>query len=267
MPPSLQPLHLLMESCASQEEMNANVTATLARGYESIKPHLDKYKGEMSICGAGPSLRQTYKELTGDVMACNSAIGFLLDQGIVPKWAMIWDAHPICEKFAVPHPDVTYLIGARCHPGVFERLADCRVVVWYAAGDHNIAQYMEDNQICEPMVNGGSAAVTRGLYLAFALGYRKFHVHGADSSYSSDGMTHIRGSLVPEKDMKVWVNHRWFRTTPEWAAQVEEYKALYPYFRFLGADVVAHGDGMLQHVHWRMVDNERKLMETQNAGK
>lgn len=266
MPPSLMPLHLVMESCATEQEMNANVTATLARGYEPLNGHMDKYKGDLSICGAAPSLRQSYRELKGDVMACNSAIGFLLGVGVVPRWAMIWDASPLCENFAVPHPDVTYLIGARCHESVFKRLKDCKVIVWHAGGDHNIATYMEEHAIVEPMVNGGSAAVTRGLYLAFALGYRKFHVHGADSSYSDDGMTHVKGSLVPEKDMRVWVNHRWFRTTPEWCAQVEEYKALYPYFLAIGAEMDVYGDGMLQHVHRRMVENLRKLREQTHVG-
>lgn len=266
----LVPLLLHMEGAATQEEMNGNVIATLERGYVRLNEHLDRYRGAVSICGAAPSLRETWKDLRGDVMACNSAIGFLLERGVVPRWAMMWDAHPVVERFAVPHPDVTYLVGARCHPSVFERLKDCRVIVWHAGGDHNIREFMEERQIVEPLVNGGSAAVTRALYLAYALGYRDFHVFGADSSYLGDD-THVGGaSLVPEKDMSIWVgndpaSNRKFRTTPEWCAQVEEFKAIYPHFLNLGANIETYGDGMLQLVHRLMKKSFAQQLKEQEA--
>ena len=80
-----------------------------------------------------------------------------------------------------------------------------------------------------------------------------FHIFGADSSYANDGNTHVNGSLVPEKDMEIWVgNHegnKRFRTTPEWCAQVEEFKAIYPYFyNYIGCSIEVYGDGLLPHV-------------------
>src|SRR5207302_1799939 len=120
----------------------------------------------------------------------NSAIWFLLDQGVVPKYQMIWDGFEVCEKFAVPHPDVTYLIASRCHPKVFEKLKHCRVVVWHAGGDHDILDILSRADVQEkmggvqPLINGGSAGVTRGLFVAEALGYNDMHIFGGDSSYS-----------------------------------------------------------------------------------
>ena len=249
----LIPLLMSMEGCATQEEMNGNVEATLKRGYTRLNEYLDTCSGAISIVGAGPSIRNTYHQLTGDVMCCNSALRFLLEVGIVPKYQMLWDAHQLVSTFAIPHPDITYLVAARCHPDVFAALEGCRIIVWYAGGDHNIAQFMQDKRIDEPMVNGGSAAVTRSLYLAYALGYRDMHVFGADSSYSDDGDTHVNGSVVPEKDMYVWVGNREgsrsFRTTPEWCAQIEEFKVIYQHFHnYCGATIEVHGEGMLPHV-------------------
>ena len=253
--PNLIPLKLYMEGCATAEEMNANVTATLARGYTPINGFLDSQLGkECSIVGAAPSINETYTQLKGDVFSCNSALGFLLSKGVVPRYQMMWDAHPLVATFAIPHPEVTYLVAARCHPSVFERLKDCKVIVWYAAGDHNIAELMVEKDIQEPTINGGSAAVTRGMYLAFALGYRTFHVFGADSSYSEDGKTHINGSVVPEKDIQIWVGNeigkkKKFRTTPEWCAQLEEFKVIYQHFHnYCGARIEVYGEGMLPHV-------------------
>lgn len=260
--PPLLPLHLLMECAASQQEMNVNVEATVARGYERINEHLDQYPGVVSICGSGPSLADTWQELSGDVAAINNAAPFLLQRGVVPKFHMLWDAAEVVHEFAIPHPDIIYLVGARCHPKVFEKLKGCRVIVWHAGGDHNIVDVMLKHCPDEPLINGGSAGITRGLYLFYALGKREFHLYGADSSYSEEGKTHVNHSVVPEKDFKVWVGNgdgnKAFRTTPEWCGQVEEYKMIYPMFKvMLGCKMEAHGSGMLPHMHKLLVEMYR----------
>ena len=260
--PPLLPLLLSMECCASQQEMNGNVEATVNRGYTRLNEYLDAFPGVVSICGSGPSLADTYQDMQGDVFAINNALKFLLEHGVVPKFAMFWDAAECVEQFAIPHPEITYLVGARCHPKVFERLRDCKIIVWHAGGDHNIKEFLEARQINEPMVNGGSAGVTRALYLAYAIGKREFHLYGADSSYSDDGKTHVNESLVPEKDFQVWIgNHdgnKPFRTTPEWCAQIEEYKSIYPMFKLaIGVNIEVHGTGMLPHMHKILVEKYR----------
>lgn len=270
--PPLLPLLLSMECCASEEEMNVNVKATVARGYVRLNEYLDKFSGTISICGSGPSLADTCHSLEGDVIAINNSLPYLLGRGIVPKFAMFWDAAEVVSKFAIPHPDITYLVGARCHPEVFARLAGCKQIVWHAGGDHNIAEFLAENNINEPMINGGSAGVTRCMYLAYAIGYREFHIHGADSSYSEEGSTHVNESLVPEKDFQVWVGNgengianRRFRTTPEWCGQVEEYKMIYPWFKVgLGCRMEVHGTGMLPHMHELLIAKYRnaRIVET-----
>ena len=268
--PPLFPLSLLMEGCATKEEMNGNFFATLDRGYEPINPHIGAYLGTASLVGSGPSVNETYKELQGDVIAINGAIGFLLERGIVPKFGMLWDAAEVVERFAVPHPDITYLVASRCHPKVFARLKDCKIVVWHAAGDNNIAELMNRpdviaKQPCEePLINGGTAGVTRGLFLATTLGYKEIHIFGGDSSYSADGKTHVSGgSLVPEKDITVAIGNappQYFRTTPEWCAQVEEYRAIYTIFTCAaGVALHVHGGAMLGRMH-ELLEAKKELM-------
>ena len=271
--PPLFPLALHMEGCATEEEMNGNFFATLDRGYAPINPYIGAYQGVASVVGSGPSVNETYKDLQGDVIAINGAIGFLLGKGIVPKWAMLWDAAEIVERFAVPHPDITYLVASRCHPKVFERLKDCKVVVWHAAGDMNIAELMNRpdviaKQPCEePLINGGSAGVTRGIFVATTLGYKEVNIFGGDSSYAADGSTHVSGgSLVPEKDVTVAIGNdppTYFRTTPEWCAQVEEYRAIYTILTCAaGITLHVHGDGMLRCMHERL-EGKKELMGVQ----
>lgn len=263
----LVPIGLDMCSCATEEEMHENFYATLDRGYDPINEYLYKQQGKVCLVGAGPSIETTLDEMEGDICAINSAIGFLLDHGKVPKWAMLWDASPLVANFAVPHPEVTYLVASRCHQSVFERLKDCKVIVWHAAGDHDIIKVMNKPEVIakqkveEPLIPGGSAGITRGIFVMTALGYTEVHIFGADSSYSSLGNTHVRGSLVPEKDMMIAIGNsppQWFRTTPEWAAQVEEYKAIYVMSTQQGIKLEVHGEGMLPTMH-RLLVAKREL--------
>ncbi len=241
-----------MNGAASQEEMNEHVSQTIQRGYQSIRPLLGKFKRSVSICGSGPSLKDSYPELTGDILACNSAIKFLLGKGYVPTYGMIWDASEVCVDFAIPHKDITYLLGARCHPKVYERLHGCKIISWHAGGDHNIVEFLTEQKVEDVLINGGSAAVTRALYLAHALGYTDLHIFGGDSSYEKD--THVTGeSLVKEKriviDVGDYEGAPTFITTPELCGQVEEFKQIYPMFLSMGINITVHGHGMLSHIY------------------
>ena len=260
LPLPLYRLGLAMEGCATEQEMNANFFATLERGYKPINPLIGAARGVCSVVGAGPTIEQTHTELKGDVLAINSAIGYLLNKGITPKWAMIWDAAEICKNFAIPNPDIHYLVASRCHPAVFEALKNCRVTVWHAAGDNNILEILQRPEVIakqpchEPLINGGTAGVTRAIFLATVLGYKEVHMYGADSCYSSDGATHVNGSLVPEKDVQVAIGNDppiFFRTTPEWCAQVEEYRTIYTVLTCCGPGIKleVHGEGMLKTMH------------------
>lgn len=273
------PLGLSMTSCITEQEMHTNFHATLDRGFTPINEYLGAFAGPCSIVGAGPTIKETHKELVGDVIAINSTISYLLDQGIVPKFGLLWDGTEVVEKFARPHPDIIYLVASRCHPKVFERLKDCKVVVWHAAGDHNILDVMTEPEtqrkmkIPQPLICGGSAGVTRTIYVASILGYTDMHLFGADSCYSNEGATHVNGSVVPEKDILVALGNGdvgvpsiWFRTTPEWCAQVNEYRAIYaltitkalasltqgpPHVNPITLQV--HGDSLFKIMHDRLV--------------
>lgn len=276
-------LALSMTSCITSNDLHSNFYATLERGFTPINDLLGSYHGTCSIVGSGPTIRQTHKELVGDVIAINSAISYLLDCGIVPKFGVLWDGTEIVEKFARPHPDITYLVASRCHPKVFERLKDCKVIVWHAGGDHDIAEVMSKPEVIakmthQPLICGGSAGVTRTLYVASVLGYTDIHLFGADSCYTGND-THVRGSVVPEKDIMVSLGNNtegspaiWFRTTPEWCAQVNEYRSIYaltvsgrlsaltkgPENTF-PIRLEVHGDSLFKAMHDRLVAKRMSL--------
>lgn len=276
-------LALSMTSCITSQEMHSNFYATLERGFTPINDYLGAYSGACSVVGSGPTIKETHKELVGDVIAINSAISYLLDQGIVPKFGLLWDGTEYVEQFARPHPDIVYLVASRCHPKVFERLKDCKVIVWHAGGDHDILDVMVRPEVIakmspQPLICGGSAGVTRTLYVASVLGYTDIHLYGADSCYTGDD-THIRGSLVPEKDILVSLGDNtpgapaiWYRTTPEWCAQVNEYRSIYSLTvsgrlsaltkgpeNTLNVNLEVHGDSLFKAMHDRLVEKRANL--------
>ena len=231
----------------STEQIDANIARTLMSRYQPFNPLINSCGGAVSIVGSGPSLLETWGSIKGEIIACNAACGFLTERGVIPRWAMCFDADKLAEAFfKKPHKDVTYLVASRCHPIVFEQLEGFKVVVWHAKGDLNIEKLLPKYRKMEPMVGGGGAAVTRSMFLAQAMGYKTLHLYGADSSYrKGNGDTHIGKSTTEEKYLQVMTAGRVFDTTHWMTAQAEDFKVLVPALQRIGLKVVVHGDGLI----------------------
>jgi len=201
----------------------------------------------VSICGSAPSFVDTYVEVIGDIFACNAAQDFLVSRGITPKYEMLWDADPIITQLFTPQHGVRYLVASRCHPDVFDRLDGYDVVVWHAGGDECLERLLNERDVQEPIVNGGSAAVVRAMFVAYAMGYRDMRLFGVDCS-SKNKKTHLRDSVVPENELRVFCNGVWFETTPWLAMQAEDFKIIGPALRDGGTNIVVHGEGLIPHI-------------------
>lgn len=242
------PLKINNDGVATDEDFTRNIEATLGRGYTRLNEFIESQSGSISVCGFAPSLRETWRHLTGDVMACNRAHDFLIDQGVVPKWCLLMDPLEVVAEMVTPHEEVTYLVASRCHESVFEKLRGAKVVVWHAAGDRPIIPLLEKHGVMEPTVNGGTATVTRGMVLAVAMGYTDIHIFGADSSFAEGSDTHLKKSLVEERPMQVMVDGRLFQTTGWMTLQVEDIRILCPELTATGNRFTFYGQGLLQHV-------------------
>ncbi len=245
---AVQPLVMKGVNNTSDDIISGNLVATFSRAYEPM-PYSEKSNGKpVSVVGAGFSLSWTYKDIVGDVIACNSAHDFLISKGIVPKYAMIWDANPIMKDILkTPHKDVTYLIASRCHPSVFEKLKDFKVLVWHALGSDGIEAHLSRLGKMEPMIAGGSSSVMRAIYVAAALGYTKeMHIFGVCDE--NDGKnTHVIGSLINQNFMKIRICGRWFNTTSWIAMQAGDAKAIFPILQKIGVKLSVHGRGLLPY--------------------
>ena len=232
------------------DSVDKNLVATFARGYKSFTHLQDSAKGgTVSIVGSGPSLARTYKDLVGDVMACNSAHDFLIEHGVIPKYAMIWDAHPIIAKFLTkPHKGVKYLIASRCDPSVFAALEGYDVTVWHAlGGGESLENLLIEHNRMEAMIGGGSAGVTRGMYVLGAMGYTDMHLFGVDCCYD-EGETHVTGSVIDQQKLRLRVCGKWFLLAPWMAMQAGDFKTLIPGMQKRCARIVVHGTGLIPYI-------------------
>lgn len=245
-PAPLAPLNLSYEVCEVPENIERNIRLTLASEYKSymllLHPAHDRV---LSIAGFGPSLKEYWERLTGDIWACNGAHNWLIERGVIPKYAMFWDAAEVVSSFVTPHPDVTYIVASRCHRSVFEALEGHRVFVFHAAGDKDMEKMLVEHQRYEPMCSHGSAAVTTSMLVASNLGYRNMKIFGADSSYTGE-FTHAKESVVPEQLLEIWMNGRRFQSTSWLAGQVEDFKIIGPALNQQGIEIEFYGDGLLQ---------------------
>lgn len=234
----------------SEEHISRNIEYALGLDYTPFNDLIGQKSGAVAIVGSGPSLKRTWHELRtfkGDIIACNAACQFLLEKGITPAFMFCFDADSLVMKFLQPHKDITYLMASRCVPEAFDLLKGCRICIWHAAGDERIREILEAKEKMEPMVTGGSAAVTRAMMLALPMGYKQVHIYGGDSSFA-EGDTHIGESTTLEKRMAVKCNGRVFECAPWMTMQVKDLEKLSPVIKYLGIKMHFHGDGLLQHV-------------------
>ena len=239
---------VLANSC---EDISRNIEGALDRDYTPFNDLIGSRSGAVAIVGSGPSLKANWHELRafkGEIIACNAACQFLLEKGITPQYMFCFDADPLILEFFTPHKEITYLLASRCPPQAFDAVKDCKIVVWHAAGDERIREILETRKINEPMVTGGSAAVTRAMMLAMPMGYNEVHVYGGDSSFGAEGDTHIRKSTTVEKRIAVKCNGRVFEVAPWMTMQINDLEKLAPLIRWTKIRMHFHGDGLLQHV-------------------
>lgn len=245
------PLKIKSSMANTVEQIDANIASNLARPYIAFNGLLNSKKGAVAIVGSGPSLKENWRQLKkfkGDILACNAAYQFLLERGITSTYMMCFDADPLMLEFMTPHPNITFLLASRCPPQAFDLVKGCNVVMWHAAGDKNIEKALEDRNLMEPLITGGSAAVVRAMHLVHALGYNEVHMYGSDSSFK-DSETHIRKSTTVERRMQIMCNKRVFECAPWMAQQAEDFKILAPsMMSHLGVDLHVHGDGLIPHI-------------------
>jgi 2-polyprenyl-3-methyl-5-hydroxy-6-metoxy-1,4-benzoquinol methylase len=207
------------------------------------------------VCG-GPSLSRYWPQLLnfpGDIIACNGTYQYLLNREIVPDYFMLLDCREENISFIEYgiSLDTTHLIAAQCHPSVFDRLikakAKTKLYLTTLPGIDEITKYID-----KPKVKLAGCVGTVGIKamsMAFALGYRKMHLYGYDSSYQDDDHHAYPQPLNDNaKTLDIHLDGEVYYTTPTLANQAQEFprwaKSL---VQDHGCEIELHCDGLLPH--------------------
>lgn len=209
-------------------------------------------RGLISICGFGPSLADTWREINtqkhNHVMSTSGAHDFLISKGIIPKYHVESDAreHKI-EFLRNSHPDVTYFINSHCHPKMFETLKHRKVIMWHGFTDDDAANQIATLEEIEPgarLICGGTNVGMRAMVVARDLGYKRFELHGMDCSYRGEQQWAGEHFTAPHNAVKIEVEGTVFDTSDLMLQSTDDF---FNQLRMLhGCSFKIYGDGLLE---------------------
>ncbi len=242
------PFNFVLIPTHKPEQLLDHVRYAMGLGLPEVKHPSAAHDQTISIACGGPSLGDTYKDLTGYIASMNGSLAYLLEKGITPQMCGVCDPSEHMADIVVAHPGVTYFIASCVHPKVFDKLiaAQCRVYLFHHHPmdglDALLDEHYPDGWVQIP---GGCTMGTRWMTLGYHLGFRKIHIHGMDSSFR-DKASHA----YPDKqDTKEWVGFDGFKTRINFLGQVTDFIGLMEDGRKPGVEpieITMHGEGLLQ---------------------
>jgi uncharacterized Rossmann fold enzyme len=212
-------------------------------------------KEQLCIVGGGPSLKDTLdgirfrKSQGGKIWCLNNSWRVLHKAGIKFDAIVMMDARPENVAFLEGAPDCQFYIAAICHPSVFEALKGKNVTLWHPhQGNEGEQACMEAERKEGVLLPGGGTVGLRAMFLAHALGFRKLHLYGMDSSYR-DNDHHAYEQALNDgetvKEMKMEQSDRIYRCSVWMMRQADEFRWHWTRLVAAGCTVTAHGDGLL----------------------
>lgn len=168
------------------EEVRKNVEANLQGPWNDIGP-FETNDMEVAILAGGPSLNSYLDEIrqlkASGVKLCtlNGAYNWAHEKGLFPVNQFVVDARPFNARFTKPASESNYyFIASQCHPSVLEGLPPTRTFLWHTAVNE-IRDLLDKHRDVWFAIPGGSTILLRAIPLLRMMGYKKFHIYGADS--------------------------------------------------------------------------------------
>jgi len=202
------------------------------------------------LVGGGPSLADTLPEIrrraaSGQtIFALNGTAGYLRDHGIWPNYGVILDPRP--ENAAFVRGAARWLLASQCAPEVFAAAGDI-ARVWHYAGEGALDAIPEAKRGHGMMIGGGLTVGLTAMGLVYAMGYRRLHLYGYDSSdRAAAAHAYAQGETSAERmRVRVWCDGREFVCGVAMYKQAELFPGWAELLAENGAEITVHGDGLL----------------------
>lgn len=171
-------------------QMAHSVSIANSRGYPRLQSvPIDPFKS-LSIACYGPSLEETWQNLTPPILSMSGATRFLADHGVTADYHIDMDPRPYKAKHLTPPiPGVHYLMASVCPPETWDQLKDERVTLWhvYSGVDKeglNTDSWVAQHDHGQLVLQAGSTIGLTAMHVGGLLGYRHFEIHGMDGSFA-----------------------------------------------------------------------------------
>lgn len=239
----------------SDQSLIANMRHNMAMGYDlwSERP--------CAMIGGGPSLKQHI-----DVINSLDMSKFAMNQAAKmierPDYVVVLDPaeHMADLPFiAKAVRGATYLVASQCHPSVFDALLaqGAPIQMFHVAGDAQRALDVRG-------VFGGPTGLGRAVPMAYEMGFRQFHIFGADSSRPTPDDSNHHAYPWPHGDgrevIDIWTpkGQGPFWTSSDMAIQAKSCVQLWRYLeREHHCTFTIYGDGLLPAL-WAETTEDRQ---------
>lgn len=254
------PLKITGKCVAEDETLFANMDAAIARGYPQVKEAQSAKTGAILLVASAPSVKgqleliKKMKAAGSPIVAIKGAHDWLIDNGVIPDYALAIDPQEHRIAFYKPQPNVHYMIASQCHPAMFDNLDGYQVTLW-----HPYVKKGQDRPKNCMLIGGGTTSGLRAISLFYVLGYRQFELFGFDSCNDGE-LLRINGDGLKDGDklieVKIDPQGETFYCNTAMALQAEHFQTYYDYLP--DATFNAHGRGLIQAI---IKKREQNMME------
>jgi uncharacterized Rossmann fold enzyme len=254
------PLKITGKCVAEDETLFANMDAAIARGYPQIKEAQPAKSGAILLVASAPSVKgqleliKKMKAAGSPIVAIKGAHDWLIDNGVMPDYALAIDPQEHRIAFYKRQSNVHYMIASQCHPAMFDNLDGYQVTLW-----HPYVKKGQDRPKNCMLIGGGTTSGLRAISLFYVLGYRQFELFGFDSCNDGE-LLRVNGEGLKEGDklieVKIDPQGETFYCNTAMALQAEHFQTYYDYLP--DATFNGHGRGLIQAI---IKKREQNMME------
>lgn len=220
----------------TRPELRQRIADNMHRGLPEFR-YCENKAHDWAVIGTGPSVKDCLADIRrlkrrgANIVSVNKAHDWLLENGIKPWGHVLLDAHEwVADYVKRPRNDVRYFVASQCHPRVFDALSGFPVFLWHGGqdmeegGSEPDALFRERGYGFQPIIGGGTTVGQRVPIIGHAMGARRFHMFGMDSS-RRDGALHAiaKPDIIDPKNRRLAYKWRgkkwWFDTNAHMARQ------------------------------------------------
>lgn len=243
------------------EELERNIRANTRRDdlkWLAAKPAHDR---PAVMVGGGPSAGDYLAEIArlqsegAAVFAINAASAWLRRNGVSPDAQVISDAKAETAQLVDPAAPM-HLFASQVNEATMTAVA--APIVWHL-GDERLEALFPPNRIAKGgyvLLGGGAATGNSAMCVAYAMGYRIFHVFGYDSCHrgeASHAYPQPMNDLIPTVDVE-WAG-KTYTASVAMKAQAEKFQITAQALKQDGCVIEVYGDGLLQAMYTTAPEN------------